>query len=508
MRKRQLNNEPELLEALNDLYVIRRNRYLKQVNGNTFTMIAGKRVQNKRGGAFKTRPLVDTMITEHLNGKASYGVFATDETKFLLFDFDFADDWNACKWHYYKVRDAILQTGISDDYIYTVFSGSKGLHLTLYFDTPIKVQTAYSYYENVLGLAELSHMKRQIEFRPTATQGVKLPLGWHTKTRKRVVFVENHNVENPFPISHILKVNKLTASDFDGLDKPEPRREPEPMTDQEVLERAKAELFSKTKLLDIYALGTNEEYTVDYYNKLLTEGLRVKGTRHKVTYQLALYLKTHYGVSENEATAQLVAWLQEQDPTMYSTPLQEALTDTLEIVKHIYSKNIDLQIPVTELTVTISELRTILTATKLNGKHFTPKQKTVLFALLMHGKRYATQEGSFYMTYEQITEITGMKNRSEMKAIIEEFADVGLVVIHRSDTRQEGSHKHLPNIYEVLFKAKENTVTDSTPHTENDSVSKVTEYTSETLTKLVQQHFTDKELRKLIPKGQIKHFTA
>ena len=498
--------QTDIITALNDLYINRRNLYLKQVNGATYTITAGKRMTSKKGGTFKTRPLVDSMLADHLKGKGTYGVFSTHETKFILFDFDFKDDFTDCKWHYYKVYTALIELGITDECIYTTFSGGKGLHITLYMDEPINVQDAERFYKTVLEAAELSDKARNIEYRPKATQGVKLPLGLHYKTGKRVSFVENMNVENELPAETILTVNKTPLqavySVLEPLDD-----DYSTLTDEQVVERVQAEILPNLKTLDVYELGSDADFTADYYNELLINGLKAKGSRHKSTFQLILFLKSYYGLSEAEATDQILKWLHDQDPRHYDTPLDEAITDTLQMVDYIYTNDKSLNIANRELIVTVDELRIILTATKSNGKQFTPKQKTVLFALLMHAKRYTSDNNNtFYMTYDQITDATGFADTKSISGLISEFEEGGYIAISRRNESAEGTYKKLPNVYEVLFMARENAIEYSIDGTVNNDVSRVTTYDSLTLRDLINQHFTDKQLRQMLPRKQAEYF--
>jgi len=499
--------QTDIITALNDLYINRRNLYLKQVNGATYTITAGKRMTSKKGGTFKTRPLVDSMLADHLKGKASYGVFSTHETKFILFDFDFKDDYDSCKWYYYKVYTALIELGITDEHIYTTYSGGKGLHITLYLDEPMKVTDAERFYMSVLEAAELSHMTRNIEYRPKATQGVKLPLGLHYKTGKRVCFVENMNVDNELPAETILSVNKMPlATVYDVIEPCE--YDYIGMTDEQAIERAEVEILPNIKTLDVYELGANNEITADYYHDILVNGLKAKGSRHKTTFQLILFLKTYYGLDESETTAQIIQWLHDQDASLYDTPLDEAIQDTLEMVDYIYTNDSELTIANKELYVTVDELRTILTATDSNGKQFTPKQKTVLFALLMHAKRYAQPNGSFYMTYDQIIEVTGYANRDSIGKLLTELEKQGYIAIQRRNEAQAGTNRNLPNVYEVLFMAKENTDIIRNATSENIGISRVLAYDGTTLKDLVNEHFTTKQLRKLLPRKQAEYFNS
>lgn len=505
---KKLNNEGEaVLKALNDLYVIRRNRYLVQSKGNTYTMLQGKISTNGR----KIPPLVDSMLVKHLRGSATYGVFATNKTKFMLFDFDFANDFESCKWHYYKVYQALIESGVPDEFIYTTNSGMKGLHITLFFDQAINVADAQSFYERVLILAELAHMSEKIEFRPTTSQGVKLPLGVHTKTKKRIHFVENMNVDCVLPPTTILNVNKLAIDDvltalnelgYDGA-------AASLISDNEVFEAFNDDVLTRVEPLEIYKLGVDDNYTIDYFNSLLEKGLKFKGTRHKATLQLVLFFKDHYGLDKEATADKILEWLNEQSGR-YNTLYELALKDTLEIVDYVYDNDKSLHISNTEINVTIDEMRSIITAKTKEGKPFRPKQKAVLFALLIHSRRYTTtNKPTFYMTYDQIIEVTDYKNRKSLAELLTNFEAAGYITIHRRNEQCEGSHLNRPNIYEMNFETNKKADANAT-NIDNSLISvDTTVLCRSTFSCIVCDNFKQKDLQAMkLPRRQIEFFIS
>lgn len=507
MTKQQFNKElmDKLIGALNDLYIIRRDKYLLQKDGGSFTMTQGK-ISATTGR--KTPPLVDSLLKQHLRGKATYGVFSKYKTKFMLFDFDFKNDFSSCKWHYYKVYQALIEMGFPDDCIYTTLSGMKGIHLTIFFDRPLPVTDAQALYESALSMADLSHMKDKIEFRPLPKQAIKMPLGVHTKTGKRVSFVENLNVDNVLPPTTILSANKILVDDvIDILAEIDDDAATPFLSDKQVVDTFNAEILPKVEPLDIYKLGADSDFTIDYHNDLLQNGIKAKGTRHKATYQLALFLKSHYGYNELQAKGMAIQWLDEQTGR-YDTPYDEAVADTVKIVEHIYDNDLTLSIPQKELTLSIDELRAIVTARDKNGKHFTPKQKAVLFALLIHSKRYENAQHAFYMTYDQIIAMTEYKNRNMIAKLMTDLEESGYIAIHRRNEQQPGTFMKRPNMYEVLFSAKEKAV-DNVGSIENDLIRlEANQITSHTFTELISDNFEAKDLRALLPRRQAQHFIS
>lgn len=459
-------------------------------------------IYTKDGRQFKEPPLNDSLINRHLLGKVSYGVFATYQTKFIIFDFDFEESFDLCKWYYYQIRDALIQMGIDERYIYTVFSGGKGLHLTLYFDSPIPNYRAKLIYTNALQVAELSHMNKQIEFRPTSTQGVKLPLGKHYKTGNKSCYVDNLNVDEVLPDETILNIHKIPRDVIDRVLDIEPS-DYECMNDEEIKQAAQNELYDNVKSLDIYQLGKDESYTASYYNDLYSNGLKARGTRHKATLMLAMYLKCYYEMERDDVHSALKEWLNKQDKGLYTSTYEEALTDTIRIVNDVFDKNYTLTFAQTDIHISVDELRTILTARQLNNKHFTPKQKLVLFALLLHSKRFTNENNKvFYMTYAQMTNVTGITNRRSLLVMINQFNDAGLIAIHRRNAKQGGTHLKLPNQYEILF-------ANSSNNTKFETINSNLIYDEQTFQLMISKLFDKSDLKSLnLPRRQFEHFNS
>lgn len=490
------------IKALNELYIIQRNKYLKQANGRVFTAIADTvRTNSKTGASFKVEQLKDKHLAQHLKGTATYGVFASHQTKFMLFDLDFKESPVDCKYYHRKIVDTLHEFNIRDEQIYTFDSGNKGYHITIYFDKPISYETAQEFYKCVLIEADLLDMAHKIEFRPTDKQGVKMPLGLHHVTRNPVKPVCNDDLSIDRPYSDILTAHKTSSEViYEAVQLFKERQDT--LTDAEVVKAVQEQILPNIKPLKIYELGQDTEFTFDFYNDLYMRGLKAQGTRHRATYQLILFFKSEYGFSEDECRQAIVSWMESQDKRMYRTPLEEAIQDTHEMVSDIYRNDLILTIANKDIYVSIDELRAILTAKKANGKSFTIKQRTVLFAILLHAKRFTNERNKvFFMTYDQITEATGYSNRAMIKKLTEEFEASGLVAVHQRNTRLEGCVRNAPNRYEVLFMANEKAVT-----TDCNDLIRVSESTEDSFIKLIGETFANYELRQMLPLKQAQKF--
>lgn len=428
------------------------------------------------------------MLLGHLKGTYSYGVFATNYTKFMLFDFDFKDDEANCKWYYRKVFSSLIELGIPEENLYTVFSGSKGVHLTVYFKEPVKVEDAKHLYTAALVNANCIEMMDKIEFRPTSNQGVKLPLGLHTVTRKRVCFIDSQNLKNQYSEDYIFSVKKLPAHTF--LD---------------VISRIKdsLELFPSPESPNSieHISSPNNQFDISYIVDIWENGLKQTGTRHKMTFMLILYFKTYLEMDKDIATDEILSWLSKQDKSKYTTSWEDAIKDTSSIIDYIYNNNKTLACLNNEVTFTAEELYNILTSTKLNGKHFTFKQLNVLFAFHFQSKRFTDErKRTFYLTYNQIADTVGYKNTGSIRRLLEEFEQANLIKIHRRNSKQDGTYLKAVNLYEILPSNKKITIQSNVDSiTLNSDLGELT-LTEQTLKQLTQTFFDKKQFENALPR--------
>lgn len=71
-------------------------------------------------------------------------------------------------------------------------------------------------------------------------------------------------------------------------------------------------------------------------------------------------------------------------------------------------------------------------------------KKILLFAMLVYSKRYADNNGIFYMSYKQMIDATGIKERKTFTTIVNRFDRMGIVKRISKDT-------NITNSYKIIF---------------------------------------------------------
>jgi hypothetical protein len=140
----------------------------------------------------------------------------------------------------------------------------------------------------------------------------------------------------------------------------------------------------------------------------------------------------------------LYNWLLQQDRFTYSTPLDECKKDIKLIATYIYEKDIGFTNPEKEIMVTYSEMLTILKAKNMNDK-------LLAYSLLIHSKRYANKSGIFYMTYKQMSEVTGL-NESTARRNINKLIELEIIeIVERNVNAGKGNRNFKkPNKYRFI----------------------------------------------------------
>lgn len=496
-----------LAVRLNELYVTGRKWFImaNYDNGQWYTV----RYDENKPYSKYNKQLTNGCIKQHLEGSAHYGTYTNVLTKFITFDFDFDSSWETCVKAHKQLTTYLNSIGVPLNGQHTYYSGSKGVHLTLYFDDVIEFKLLESFFKQAIhgaGLECYLDDKAKGANKIELKRGTKLPLGYHHKTRNKCVKLDTANLNKVLPDTDILKIDPFNAQQFkDGVvNAIIPANKARAEATQARTSNGKAnttvvDLVAGTKPLESY-----NKYNALYFDDLLEHGVINTGERHETLIKLAMYLNGK-GYSIADTVEKLTAWL-ERVEGYYLTPLDEAVSDMEGVVEWVYSRNVMLKPQTFKVDVSPEEIQAILTATMATGKQFTTKRKQLLFAITVHAKRYGGEK--FYMTYEQMASASPIKSRDKLVQAITEFEKAGLIAIHRRNGRIQGSIKSLPNVYEVLFLAKENTADNSIGSATTNGATTLTQLTPETFTGLVAKQFSAKELRKMLPYDQAKTFIA
>lgn len=183
---------------MNDLYISYRQRFIVAANGMMFMP------KNKEGAVKLTNPY----LYKHLTGGYAIGVFAGEKrSKFMCFD---VDDGNVES--VVAIMSALEVFGINKRFISVSSSGGKGYHIEIFFDELMPTELQRRVYDWTLSKTGLN--RREIEFRPTHGQAIKLPLGVHHKTGNVCWFLDQETFEPIESYDFIAHVEKMPAGDF------------------------------------------------------------------------------------------------------------------------------------------------------------------------------------------------------------------------------------------------------------------------------------------------------
>lgn len=459
--KLKKDKQKEIIKKINDLYITNRQKYLvMKPNSGYITIQTSK--QSK-----KVKPLVDGFIKNHIEGKATYGVFNGQYFgKFLCFDVDVMDKQYA-RWNAYKIIYALREIGIPYEKIYPSISGGKGYHIEIFFQKSVSNEVLYQLFRLTMEAAGLQQDLEyrykcdggHVEMRPIGNQsGVKLPLGKNFKTtnNKRCWYVDRDNLKEIRSFEYILEIEQIDNELLQNIiDEQKDLLEIDEQTAHEI-EESKAYIDENYKPLSIYNQNVNEQDTIESIRKLEEEGLKEVGTRHNSLLKLAKYYKWQ-GMNEEDCRNQLESWMAEQDTRTYRTRWEQCLKDIREIVKYIYENDISLTVAKKEIDVTYSEMKWIIQAKRKN-------EQIVLFAMLIHSKRFADAKGVFYMTQQQLADATGLDIRT-IQNILPKLEQMGFIEYISRNQKQKGTYKKKANRYKLHIhieneiNANENTYT-------------------------------------------------
>jgi len=397
----------EIIQKINDLYILYRQKWLKF---------------DTTGYSTISSTITDYHVRNHLQGHYTLGVFAGEIfTKFICFDVDVKDPQLA-KWTVYKLVNTLREVGILGEYIYISTSGNKGYHVEIFFNKPVFNTDIKQFYLMILNYAELLNIGYgKIELRPTHTQGVKIPLGKHFTTNRICWYVDYDTGLKPIEdYNYILCIQQMDTEFFyDILNK---AKDSIDISEQQAIEYEN--IVARHKPLKIYDENVDPDVTIEAIENLIKNGLKMQGTRHNSLLKIAKYNK-YNGMSAEENKQFLIEWMAKQNKRMYTSKWEDVLKDIDLIVKYTYERNYSLVTKRKNITITSNEIEEIL---KIKGKN----HKLVLYALLVHSKRYANKDGVFYMSYEQMKNATGINSRTTLIKIINELEKSNLIKVIRN----------------------------------------------------------------------------
>lgn len=412
-------DEKPYLEAINDLYILTRNKYLNMNSDATYFTI-----QPKSENANKY-VLVDSVIIQHLRQEKTIGVFAGEQlTKFICFDIDNSNDLETSKRIAKDVIDVLVNIfKIDKEYIVTSFSGNKGYHVEVFFEKTVDKSEVKRLYNAVL--PHLNPFEGSlVELRPTR-QGLKVPLSVHKRTGKVCNFVDIETFEE-VGRERILSIKKMPIESFKKI-----------MNNKRLftLSTKKAEEMEKL-ISEVKPLNKTKTQKETNIVSILSEGKLVRPhSRHDVTFKGAAFL-----FSQGQLLDDAIFILKEvMDNTFLNarhlidatTTRKIAYDDIEKTTKYVYQNNIVLADSKPEIVVYQSEMEHIFNLPKMH-------LKVLAFSILQHAKKFAKQNGEFFMTYSSMSEMGNDQNRQRLLNSILLLQEAGFLKIVSRNVISEG----------------------------------------------------------------------
>ncbi|WP_339260167.1 hypothetical protein MKZ12_09860 [Paenibacillus sp. FSL R5-0713] len=456
-----------LIDRLFELYIIQHHHYLVQFKGGAYY-------------TFKT-PMGKHQIDNHIKGKATFGTFSGEHfTKFMTFDVDFKDGHMA-KWVTYKITASLASVGVRD---YAVsFSGGKGYHIDIFFNKAIPVKTARRFFDHIISAAELTNVTGgEVEYRPSGSQGVKLPIGTHQKTGNYCGFCL---VEDGLRVM----TPEESAEYLYAIRKTDPALLLAAVKDEEDLARdiktasEMETVIGSHKMLDTY--DQSESYTLARAAERYNSGMTGPGQRHK-SFLLLARLFNHNGVDKDIAKAAIAEWFSWQNPLYYQSDEEFCQSDLTECVDYVYDHNQTLTSDQRDISVRFSEIDEIMRRCSSRN------HKAMAYAILIHSKRWASVTGTFYMTLDQMAAATSIDRMTAWRNL-PKLEEQGVIEIVQRDQKIRGLPRKHPNVYRM-------TLDSGTEESPTMDVSN-----GETLPECLRFFYDEKQLRGLLPR---KQFTA
>ncbi|MCC9117504.1 hypothetical protein LOY18_12000 [Staphylococcus capitis] len=432
-----------LVQALEKLFISSKQaRIEQQADGSYYT---------KRNG------LAREHLLNHIVGTQTVGIFSGKTfSKYICFDVDTGKESIAQARNDVRVLRSVLcnDFNIPYDYIPVAYSGNKGYHVYLFFDNVICVDYLHAFYREVLDRAGYS--TSEIEFRPTAKLGVKLPLGIHRVTGKRCNFVDPTTPRfKQKDKEFIYEIKQLNAKSFEDTHK---LKDLYDIKLEETYHQLYRFLYDDEALIFNSVLRTLDftEYQIehaqqDIINMLQNKRLIYPDTRNKYTLLLATFLKAQG--HEIPYTEKVINEIMLNSKRNYRGLVQSSEShikqETQKIVKYVFNHNITLSSNNKEVALYGDEIRDILALKDM-------KLMKLYTSMLVHAKRHTPLGAdSFYMPYSTMQNYGNTSQRNTLRRYIGKLEELGRVkvvkrgVVDEVRTHVEGHVVHKANVYSI-----------------------------------------------------------
>lgn len=415
-----------LVEAkrLESLYVSYHGRYVVAKDGRYFTARVFETKEYKR--------LDLKVLADHLNQQYAVGVFSSMYgSKFICFDVDLSSSLVV-----QSIIQALSEYGFPKEHIYVSSSGGKGYHVEMFFTDILPLKLLKELYDWVITKKNLDSKK--IEFRPTYTQAIKLPLSKHHKTGNICWYLNPETLEPIEDHEYLMSIAQV--------------------------DRDVAETLIKNHHVDQSShCGKKDE---DMALPLMTSS----GMRHNMMKSIAVR-ERYKGTPQEEIQTKLVEWAAQQNPEYITDPWKDVMYDAESLASYVWKPTF-LARRGGDLILYQSDLKDILSC-------HASLCKRILFLIILYIRKYDKKEA--YLSAAQISCMMGCTIQGAQKALNDlcergvilkksgktSFHD-GKFVAHANSYEYKSSHEG--NIVRIDWDFKEETFMEVYVRTMRDNV--------------------------------------
>lgn len=437
-----LDTNDKLVRVIDSLFISSKKKRIEQQNdGSYFTLYNGLSKQH---------------LLDHIQGNKTIGIFSGDVySKYICFDVDTGKYQRSIAKRDTKILiyTLISEFNLSKDYITVVDSGNKGYHVYLFFDDVIHVEYLRAFYREVIERA--GYDPTDIEFRPTDTQAVKLPLGIHKVTGRRCSFVDYMNNFKVLDNEHLYNINRLNADSFKTINNLKDLYE---LQNESIYLALRDSIGDKDarRFADICQTLDLTEYQIEHAQQDIIKILKTKvllypNTRNKYTLLIAIFLKAQgYEMPDVETTINEIML---NSKRAYNGLVQSSEhhieRETKKIVKYVFGKNVSMARGNKTVYLSVDEIKDILALNNLT-------LMKLYLSMMVHAKRHQKLgDTSFYMAYSVMANYGNAKNRATLRKYIsklEKLERVEVVQSNEIDTMRseiEGHRISKTNVYRI-----------------------------------------------------------
>lgn len=418
-----------------------------------------KRIEQQSDGSYyvKHNGLARSHLVEHLEGTKTIGIFSGEVySKYLCFDVDTGKHNQAKARNDVRVLvwSLISEFGIPNEYITVADSGNKGYHVYLFFDDVIQVDYLKAFYCEVL--ERTGYSSTEIEFRPTATQGVKLPLGVHKVTGRRCNFV-NHLTPRFSKCSadYIHDIKQLDTAWFKAKNNLKDLYEIQVEEIYHQLCKFLHEDEARAFMGVLHTLDFTEKQIehaeTDIIKMLQDKVLIYPDTRNKYTLLIAVYLKGQG--NEPHYVEQIINEIMLNSKRNYnglvSSSERHIERETKKIVRYVFKTPIALKNGNSEITLYGDEIKDVLALKNA-------RLMQLYLSMLVHAKRHQeVGADSFYMAYSTMSGYGNTGERSTLRKYIHQLEGLGRIDVVSSNivdpirSEVKGYSYKKPNVYRI-----------------------------------------------------------